>query len=58
MSEDELLAKFRDCLDFGVGATRADADKLAEAIMQIESADDAGDAIVGAFPQTTSSKRA
>jgi 2-methylcitrate dehydratase PrpD len=51
MSEDELLAKFRDCLDFGVGAKRADADKLADAIMRIETADDAGAALVGAFPE-------
>ena len=51
MSEDERLAKFRDCLEFGVGATRADADKLADAIMQIESAPDVGAVLVGAFPQ-------
>lgn len=51
MSEDELLAKFRDCLEFGAGATRADADKLAAAIMNIENATDAGAALVGAFPQ-------
>src|SRR4051812_3097116 len=53
MSEDELLAKFRDCLDFGVGAKRAAADKLADAIMQIENAPDVGAALVGAFPQAT-----
>jgi 2-methylcitrate dehydratase PrpD len=58
MSEDELLAKFRDCLDFGAGAGRADADKLADAIMHIEDATDVGAALVGAFPQATSSKRA
>ena len=51
MSEDELLNKFCDCLAFGVGAERADADKLADAIMSLESATDAGAAIVGAFPQ-------
>src|SRR3954465_126999 len=53
MSEDELLAKFRDCLDFGVGAKRAEADKLADAIMRIDSASDVGAALVGAFPQAT-----
>jgi len=58
MSEDELLAKFRDCLDFGVGATRTDADKLADTIMNIENATDVGAAIVGAFPQASSSGRA
>ncbi len=51
MSEDELLNKFRDCLEFGVGAKRADADKLADAIMSLENATDAGAALVGAFPQ-------
>lgn len=51
MSEDELLVKFRDCLEFGVGATRDAADKLADAIMHIDSATDAGAALVGAFPQ-------
>ncbi len=51
MSEDERLAKFRDCLEFGVGAKRAEADRLADAIMQVESATDVGAALVGAFPQ-------
>jgi 2-methylcitrate dehydratase PrpD len=51
MSEDELLAKFRDCLDFGVGATRASADKLADALMNLDKATDVGAAIVSAFPQ-------
>ncbi len=58
MSEDELLAKFRDCLDFGVGATRADADRLAHVIMNIENANDVGAAFVGAFPQAAPPKRA
>ena len=53
MSEDELMAKFRGCLAFGLDASRADADKLAEAIMNLENATDAGAAIVGAFPQTS-----
>ena len=51
MSEAEFLAKFRDCLAFGVGAKRAAADKLADAIMNIENAADVGAALVGAFPQ-------
>ncbi|HYK13340.1 MAG TPA: MmgE/PrpD family protein [Burkholderiales bacterium] len=57
MSEDELLAKFRDCLDFGVGAKRADADRLADAIMHVDSSTDVGAMLVGAFPQTTPSNR-
>ena len=52
MSEDELLAKFRGCLEFGVGAKRADADKLADAVMNIDKATDAAATIVGAFPQS------
>ena len=51
MSETEFLDKFRGCLEFGVGAQRAQADKLADAIMNIENATDAGAALVGAFPQ-------
>ena len=51
MSEDELLAKFRGCLEYGLGAKRAAADQLADAIMSLENATDAGAAIVGAFPQ-------
>ena len=51
MSEDELLAKFRGCLEYGLGAKRADADKLADTIMGLEDVTDAGAAIVGAFPQ-------
>ena len=51
MSEDELFGKFRNCLDFGLGAKRADADKLADAIMSLDTSADAATAIVGAFPQ-------
>jgi 2-methylcitrate dehydratase PrpD len=51
MSEDELLAKFRGCLEYGLHAKRADADKLADAIMDLEHATDVGATVVGAFPQ-------
>src|SRR4051812_3600647 len=51
MSDDELLNKFRDCLDFGVGANRAAADQLADTIMRIDTAADVGAVLVGAFPQ-------
>ena len=37
MSEDELLNKFRNCLEFGLGAKRAEADRLAETIMNLET---------------------
>jgi 2-methylcitrate dehydratase PrpD len=50
MSEDELVAKFRDCLDFGMGASHVESDRLAEVALNIERADDAARAIVDAFP--------
>src|SRR5688500_11636028 len=50
MSEQDLLAKLRACLEFGSGATHADADRLASAIANLEHADDAARAIVEAFP--------
>lgn len=52
MSEDELRAKFRACLAFGLGATAAQADRLAATVANLEHADDAGRAIVEAFPTT------
>jgi len=50
MSEDELLNKFRSCLEFGLNASRADADRLADVVMTIDTATDSAAAIVGAFP--------
>ena len=50
MSEEELMNKFRGCLEFGLNASRADADRLADAVMNIDTATDAAAAIVGAFP--------
>lgn len=51
MSAQELLAKLRACLEFGLGATAGEADRLADAIANLEKADDAGRAIVDAFPK-------
>ena len=51
MSEDELLAKFRGCLEFGLGAKQGNADRLAEVVMNLEFASDAAAVIVDAFPQ-------
>jgi 2-methylcitrate dehydratase PrpD len=51
MSEDELLAKFRSCLEFGLGAARADTDRLADAIMHLDAMNDAAAGIIGAFPR-------
>jgi 2-methylcitrate dehydratase PrpD len=50
MSHAERMAKFHDCLAFGLGATRAEADRLAEVIMKIEREPDAAKALVAAFP--------
>jgi len=50
MSEAEMRAKFYDCFEFGLGASRAEADQLAAAIQEIEQAPDAAQALVAAFP--------
>ena len=50
MSAAEVTAKLRACLDFGLGASAADADRLAKAIMNIEKSSDAARSIVDAFP--------
>jgi 2-methylcitrate dehydratase PrpD len=50
MSTTEMTAKLRACLDFGLGASPADADRLAETIMSLEHSADAARAIVSAFP--------
>jgi 2-methylcitrate dehydratase PrpD len=54
MSRDELLTKFRACLDYGFGAGRDAADRFAAVILGIESSPDAGRALVEAFPTTHS----
>ncbi|MCC7081813.1 MAG: MmgE/PrpD family protein [Burkholderiales bacterium] len=50
MSEAERMAKFRDCLDFGLGTDRAGADRLAGVLQHIERAADVAGSIVSAFP--------
>ena len=52
MSEDELLGKFRGCLEFGLGVKQGDADRLANAVMNLGTATDTAAVIVGAFPQS------
>jgi hypothetical protein len=54
LTRDELLAKFRSCLEFGLGTPRADADALAEEIFHLERSADAATALVRAFPQASS----
>lgn len=50
LSEEEVLDKFRHCIAFGLGASKRDADRLAETIMELEKHQDAAEAIVSAFP--------
>ncbi|MBI4204489.1 MAG: MmgE/PrpD family protein [Betaproteobacteria bacterium] len=50
MSEGELMAKFRSCLEFGLGASRAQTDRLAEVVSNLENCTDAAGEIVAAFP--------
>jgi 2-methylcitrate dehydratase PrpD len=55
MSEDELFAKFRGCLEHGLGASRGDADQLADTLMHLENSLDVVTALVPAFPVSLSS---
>jgi 2-methylcitrate dehydratase PrpD len=48
----DLLAKFHDCLEFGLSAPRAESDRLAEVVENLEYSTDAARDIVGAFPQS------
>jgi 2-methylcitrate dehydratase PrpD len=50
MSESELTGKFRACLEFGLGATRAQSDRLAQVVADLENSADAARDIVAAFP--------
>jgi 2-methylcitrate dehydratase PrpD len=50
MSRGEMLEKFRGCLAFGLNASQAAAERLAQTVFNIELADDAAASIVGSFP--------
>jgi 2-methylcitrate dehydratase PrpD len=50
LTDAELLAKFHDCLEFGLGATRAETEHLAQAVASIERSTDVARGIVDAFP--------
>jgi 2-methylcitrate dehydratase PrpD len=50
MTSEELLGKFRACLEFGLGATRAQTDRLADTVTNLERYPDAAAAIIDAFP--------
>ena len=53
MSEAELAAKLRTCLDFGLGASPDAADRLAGVIANLETRADVARDIVEAFPLPT-----
>ncbi|HYC45048.1 MAG TPA: MmgE/PrpD family protein [Burkholderiales bacterium] len=50
LTEAELKTKLRGCLAFGLGASEAAADRLADVVARLEDTDDAARAIVDAFP--------
>lgn len=50
MSQAELTAKLRTCLEFGLGASSDAAERLAGVIANLETCEDAARAIVEAFP--------
>ena len=56
MSASELTDKLRGCLAFGVGASAAQADRLAQVVATLEKSDDAARAIVEAFPAESASR--
>ena len=50
MSDAEMRAKVRGCLEFGLGATVAEVERLADVIATLEQSSDAAQSILGAFP--------
>ena len=50
LSECELTEKFSDCLKFGLGATRAQSDRLAQLVANLENSADVARDLVVAFP--------
>ena len=50
MTDAEMRAKVRGCLEFGLGASAAAVDRLADVIATLEQSSDAAQAILGAFP--------
>jgi len=50
LTDAELLGKFHDCLEFGLGALPAEAERLAGAVAGLERSSDVARDIVKAFP--------
>jgi len=53
MSDAEMRAKVHGCLEFGLGATASDVDRLADAVAALENAGNAAKAMLDAFPSQT-----
>ena len=58
MSDDEFDAKFASCLEFGLGATPAQARRLAAVINDLESSADVAGDLLHAFPSAGAATRA
>jgi 2-methylcitrate dehydratase PrpD len=54
MNDDEMRAKVRGCLAFGLGATEAEVDRLADVIASLEHAKDVARSLIDAFPEKKS----
>ena len=52
MNDAEMRSKVRGCLEFGIGATAADVDRLADVVASLQTSGDAAKSIREAFPQT------
>ena len=52
MNDAEMRGKVRGCLEFGIGATAADVDRLADVVASLQTSGDAAKSIREAFPQT------
>ena len=50
MTDTEMRSKVRGCLEFGLGATAADVERLADAIAALETSADAAKSLLDAFP--------
>ncbi len=50
MSDAEMRGKVRGCLEFGLGASAADVERLADVVAGLEKSGDAAKAILDAFP--------
>ena len=53
MTDDEVITKFSNCLQMGLGATSAAINALADKVLDLENCADVAD-IVARFPALTS----